>query len=295
MRQMNRLLLGCTIVAVALVFHAAASHAGTLLFPKAERLGPPADSKRWIEVLGLTQVPSRPVRVLGVIRIESPGPSSISENAGPEFWARLFQKPARTLGADAVIGMRTVRYEGEPRLVTTGLAVQYSDSSSDSGADVILAIGSPRITVPLSEEERTELAASLQARAAVSLERKGWYVVMFGGDLPLETAVGQEVPMLGGRIQAQLTLALDTVGVVVDPPSKRSIVSDPANGIRYRTRMLAQFARVNGAPSWQSVVESKDYTAGDFAFATLGIFRTYAGLRYRELDQLLAEVPPPRH
>lgn len=159
---------------------------------------------------------------------------------------------------------------------------------------MILAIASPRITVPLSEQDRTELAASLQARAAVSLERLGWYVVMFGGDVDAGAAVGQEVPMLGCRIQAQLSIVFDTAGVIVAPPAKRSIASDPTNGSRYRTRMLAQLARVHGAPPWRSVVESKGYSAGDFAFVTLGMFRTYAGLRYRELDQLLAEIPPPR-
>src|SRR5439155_23250581 len=98
-----------------------AGTADAAVFRHAARLGPAPASRRTIEVLELPQAPSRPVHVLGVIRLDSKGPASLTEQPDHAFWARQFQAPARSLDADAVIGLRFTRIRGESMQLVCGL------------------------------------------------------------------------------------------------------------------------------------------------------------------------------
>ncbi len=105
---------------------AAPTHAG----PRITRFAAPsqpAPAAKKLPVFDLGTAPPQPVRVLAVISLESAGPPSLWSGPDHEFWARLFQAPARATGAQAVVGLHAVQKMSGGIFVASALAVEYLD------------------------------------------------------------------------------------------------------------------------------------------------------------------------
>lgn len=262
----------------------------------AARLSPAPDPKRAIEVLELSQAPARPVRVLGVIRLESNGPASLTEQPDHAFWARQFQAPARSLGADAVIGLRFTRISGESTQLVSGLAVEYVEAPPEHGCGCVILVPPAHLGAAIAERDRARLSTSLQATAAEVLEKLGWYVVWSTGDDENARNVGQEVAAIGQRIDAELIVSVDTVGTFAERAAAdpHSIVSSPGPGHQVRMRTGAALIGAGGDTTWTAVHDGSGIRFVDLSPGLASLFETRAVQRARELRTVLAGVPAPR-
>ncbi|HEY6194337.1 MAG TPA: hypothetical protein VI504_04780 [Candidatus Eisenbacteria bacterium] len=209
---------------VALVLCLAApAHAG----PRVTRFAPPsqpAPTGKKLPVFDLGTAPPRPVRVLAVISLESAGPTSLSSGPDHEFWARLFQAPARAAGAQAVVGLHAVHKFDSGIYAASALAVEDLDpGSAPDSCGCVLAVPEPHVKLGVSEDDRAEIASNLRDRLVVLAAGRGWYPL--AGD----TAAAAT---LGHGVDAWLSLALDSLRMRTDehPERSRRITSDPSGG-----------------------------------------------------------------
>src|ERR1043166_967293 len=160
---------------VALVLCLAApAHAG----PRVTRFAPPsqpAPTGKKLPVFDLGTAPPRPVRVLAVISLESAGPASLWSGPDDEFWARLFQAPARATGAQAVVGLHAVQKFGGGIFLASALAVEYPDSgAAPDSCGCVLAVPEPRVNLHVSRQDGAEIARKLRDRLVGVAADNGW-------------------------------------------------------------------------------------------------------------------------
>jgi hypothetical protein len=295
MRPASRFAVFTASLCLALPVILVAAPACAAVVRIATRQGPAPDPRRTIEVLEPSQSPTRPVRVLGLIRIDSKGPASLTEEPDHAFWARMFRGAARGLEADAVVGLHFIKSRDGATQLVTGLAVEYLDAPSPAGCGCVIVVPRARVATGMPDAQRDELEESLQASAAMVLEKKGWYVVWPRAGDPGSVRPGQFLAGIGQPVDAALSVSVDTLASTTPrtPPSSHSIVSDPGIGYPARARTSAVITGVEGDTTWSAEHVGSGLRWGDLPLATLGVFRTYAGQRYRELETLLAEAPRP--
>jgi len=207
-------------------------------------------------VLDLGTAPPRPVRVLAVISIESAGPSSLTSLPDHAFWADLFQAPARSVGAQAVVGLHAVQKLYEPNWVASALAVEYVDAAAPpDSCGCVLAVPDPQVHVGKKPRDRAEIADNLRVRLAVLCAERGWYPLL--GD-------SAAAATLGHGVDARLALALDSLPPQKDvaPERARRVTTDPSPG---RTDQVACAASLIDAAGDTLLATSRPASSTDLA------------------------------